>query len=671
MSKDVSDIIDEFTTFLGLNKWRGGKTTDLYGCVIVNFNELSENVKELLLKNSDNALESMNQQLRQHCFNSSIFPQYTTLRIENIPSIKFRELGSQHLNKLISIRGIVNRVVPIQPMVMKASFQCKRCNNIIYIDQKTTFIQYPAKCPQQTCKKFFTNFEFMDAQSTYIDSQELSIQESPEELPAGQIPRKLDILLKNDLVDAVRAGDIITISGILRVNQKTEKIKKRTFETILDVNYVRVESKEALELVLTDSDIEEIKQVGADPNIHNRLVQEFIPSIYGNEHIKEGIIYLIFGGVRRERPDSVTRGEINILLIGDPACAKSQLLKGTIKYVPRGLYTTGMGSSGVGLTAAVIKQENEGYALEAGALVLGDKGIVCIDEMDKMAEEERSKVHEAMEQHTVSISKAGINTTLNARCAILGAANPAFGRYDNFKTLAENLSNFPVTLLTRFDLIFIIKDKVDNIEDKFMAEHILKSRNIIHKELSPEFFKKYIAYARRINPNLTDEAYEILLNFYLNLRKESGVKIDDNNEMNPIMITPRQLEGLIRLSEAHSRIALIENIRKEDAEAAIRIMTQSLSECGINPKTGKVDIDIISTGKTKKSEDEKDKEQKALNVLARFNNEIKEDDWKTILVTEEKLTFEEAGKAIGRLVKDNRVYCHDFLSKLYKLTKCG
>ncbi|MEM2466427.1 MAG: minichromosome maintenance protein MCM, partial [Candidatus Bathyarchaeia archaeon] len=368
---------------------------------------------------------------------------------------------------------------------------------------------------------------------------------------------------------------------------------------------------------------------------------------------KEAIMYLLFGGVPKTLPDISIRGELNILLVGDPGTAKSQLLQYVARVAPRGLYTSGRGTTAAGLTAAVIREKGGGMSLEAGALVLADKGIACIDEIDKMRPEDRVAIHEAMEQHTVSVAKGGIVATLNARTAILAAANPALGRYEQRRTIAENIS-LPVTILSRFDLIFVLRDVPNKEIDGKMSEHILE---IHRKGLSPvgppiplELLRKYISYAKTIKPVLTSEALQRLKDFYLAMRSASEL------EGSPIAITARQLESLIRLAEARARAALRTEVLTEDAEAAINIMKRSLEEVGIDLSSYKFDIDLIMTGKPKSL---RDKLQVLLSVLTEMEKEIGIVDQNALinkLETEYKIPRIEAERLINQLLREGTIY---------------
>ena len=364
-------------------------------------------------------------------------------------------------------------------------------------------------------------------------------------------------------------------------------------------------------------------------------------------------MYLLFSGVAKNLPDITIRGEINTLFIGDPGTAKSQLLQYVSRVAPRGLYTSGRGTTAAGLTAAVLRERGGGMTLEAGALVLADKGVACIDEMDKMRPEDRVAIHEAMEQHTVSVAKGGIVTTLNARTAILAAANPSLGRYEPHRTVAENIS-LPVTILSRFDLIFVLRDVPSKEEDSKMSEHILemhrKGTSPVEPPISLELLRKYISYAKGITPKLTQEALQCLKDFYLAMRSVS------ETEGSPVAITARQLESLIRLTEAKARLALRKEILKEDAESAIALMKKSLEEVGIDLTSYKMDIDLIMTGKPKSL---RDRLHVVLSTLIELEKETGIVE-RTVLLNELEIRSQipksEAERLIGQLQREGTIY---------------
>lgn len=579
-----------------------------------------------------------------------------TVRITRLlEAAALRKLGSAHIGKLVMVEGIVVRSTPVRPMVMQAAFRCKRCGTTTYVNQTGPFLRAPFVCSDPSCRRKGP-FDFIQEESTFTDSQELRVQERPEDLPPGQLPRALSIkLLGSEIVDVARPGDHVSTVGIVRAVAPTLPTvgKLRAFTLHLDTNSINVLGKEPETALPSPEEEEKILELAKDPWIHRKIINSLAPSIYGYDHIKEAITYLLFGGVSKPLPDITIRGDMNVLLIGDPGTAKSQLLQYVARIAPRGLYTSGRGTTAAGLTAAVIRERRGGMTLEAGALVLADKGIACIDEMDKMRSEDRVAIHEAMEQHTVSIAKGGIVATLNARTAILAAANPALGRYEPRRTVAENIS-LPVTLLSRFDLIFVLRDVPEKEADRKMSEHILE---IHRKGVSPveppipmELMRKYISYAKGIKPVLTDEALQRIRDFYLAMRSAS------ETEGSPIAITARQLESLVRIAEARARAALRKEILAEDAEAAVAIMNRSLEEVGIDVSSSKIDIDIIMTGKPKSL---RDKLQTVLSTIMEMEKETGMVE-KVALLDELEAKYKvspvEADRLIGQLLREGTIY---------------
>jgi len=529
-------------------------------------------------------------------------------RFRKLPEvIPLRNLKAEYIGKLITIEGILTRATPAKQQIVEAIFQCESCGEKIIVEQEDNILKQPVKCPNPACGRKGP-FHLLVEESKFRDWQKLVIQERPEELPPGQLPRSIEVIVKDDLVDKARPGDRVRVVGILNVKQDriSPKVRLSTFSTYLEANNIEVSEAGIGEIEITVEDERKIIELAKDSNIHERIIRSIAPSIYGYEHIKEAIAYQLFGGEPKTYPDGVrVRGDIHILLIGDPGTAKSQLLKYAARLAPRGVYTSGKGSTAAGLTAAVVRDRSTGeFYLEAGALVLSDKGIACIDEFDKMDSEDRASMHEAMEQQTVSIAKAGIVATLNARCAVLAAANPKYGRYIHERSFNENIDErkLPPTILSRFDLIFVLTDKPESERDAKLAEHVLKLHGGTYIEeediIPPELLKKYIAYAReKIHPRLSPEAIQKIKEFYLEMRsKAEGGK-------SPVPITPRQLESLVRIAEARAKMALRDIVTAEDAEAAIRLVKLYLSSVGYDEETGNIDIDIIMVGKPRSQQE--------------------------------------------------------------------
>jgi len=577
-----------------------------------------------------------------------------TVRFRDLAHLtQMRDLGSEHVGKLAMIEGIITRATVVRPLVTLAMFMCRRCLQKTENPQSGTFLTFPARCPQ--CGRTGP-FDFLQEESEFIDSQRIRTQEYPEELPPGQTPRSLDIdLIGKDIVDTARPGDRVYIVGVVRAEASSYPRvgKLRAFNLQLEANFIDSAGRRAETLSISPEEERQIVRLSKDPWIHRKIIGSMAPSIYGYEHIKEAIMLLLFGGIKKQLPDIAIRGELNVLLIGDPGTAKSQILRYVQAVAPRGLYTSGRGTTAAGLTAAVLPTRTGGMTLEAGALVLADKGVACIDEIDKMRPEDRVAIHEAMEQHTISVAKGGIVATLNARAAILAAANPSLGRYEPYRTVADNIS-LPITILSRFDLIFVLRDVPEKEHDARMTEHILtlhRRGGVLQEPSIPQdLLRKYISYAKIVTPVLTPDSVERLKEFYLAMRQAS------ESEGTPIAITARQLESLVRIAEARARAALRTEILAEDAEAAIAIMRRSLEEVGIDVSSRKFDIDIIMTGKPKSL---RDKLRAILSALAEMEKEtgiVERSALLETLRTEFDISNEEAERLTAQLRREGTIF---------------
>ncbi|HNS83321.1 MAG TPA: minichromosome maintenance protein MCM, partial [Methanolinea sp.] len=512
------------------------------------------------------------------------------------------------------------KTTEVRPRIVQAVFRCPG-GHITIKEQGYGKFREPDGCATEGCT--FKKLDLIARRSRFVDSQKLRIQESPEGLRGGEQPQTLDVDMTDDLTGMVAPGDRVVINGILRSMQRVTHGEKNTlFDIYLECNSIEIAEKEFEEVQIDEKDEEEILTLSRDPNIYRKIIHSIAPTIYGNEDVKEAIALQIFGGISKEMPDgSHLRGDIHVLLIGDPGIAKSQLLRYVVKLSPRAIYTSGQSSTSAGLTATAVKDEfGDGrWTLEAGALVLADMGIAAVDEMDKMQKEDRSALHEAMEQQSISVAKAGITATLKSRCALLGAANPKLGRFDAYLPIQDQI-NMPGSLLSRFDLIFKMTDIPDHTRDSAIAIHILKAHSIgetiaqhkrtpipgvddayieeqlrpVTPEIEPALFRKYVAYARRTCfPRLGDAAREALIGYYMQLRDLAA------GSDKPVPVTARQLEALVRLAEASARIRLSPNIEAEDSERVIKIVDTCLREVAYDAKTGTFDIDKVVTGISK------------------------------------------------------------------------
>jgi replicative DNA helicase Mcm len=577
------------------------------------------------------------------------------VRFRGLPAdTPLRRIGAEHIGRFVMVNGIIVRATAVLPLLIRSAFRCTSCGETILLEQTDQFLRMPSECPSCNRRR---GFELIPKESVFIDSQRITIQERPEELPPGQLPRQVNIELRDDIVDVARPGDRVSLTGYLGLLRRQGRGGTlRVFDFVIEANSVQVSGREMELLEITSEDEEEIVELSEDPWVHRRILQSIAPSIYGLDHIKEAIMYLLFSGVTKELPDVRIRGDINVLLVGDPGTGKSQLLQYAGRISPRGLYTTGRGSTAAGLTAAVVREGGTGnFILEAGALVLGDKGICCIDEMDKMRDEDRVAIHPAMEQQVVSIAKGGIVATLNARTSILAAANPTLGRYNPYQTIAQNM-NLPVTILSRFDLIFVLRDLPDSEKDTRMAEHILRlhmaAGTPITAPIGADLLRKYISYSKRINPVITEEVVESFRDFYVKMRTASI----EGGEASAISITARQLESLVRMAEARARVHLREEVTVEDAEAVIALMQRSLEQVGIDVTTGDLDIDILYTGKPRSLQVQLQKVLGVISDMERITGVVKDDDLFEALMEDHGVGRAEAARLIGVLMRDGTIY---------------
>ena len=614
-------------------------------------------------------------------------------RVVNLPDtsrILIRRIRANHLGKLMAVDGLVKKRTEVRPKLLVGAFQCQKCGAIIRVEQDEDILKEPSECfeDQGGCGRV-SSFKLLTSLSEFIDSQKIEIQENPEGLRGGAQPERISVYLEDDLAGEIAPGDRVIVNGILHSMQRRRGTYRLTaFDKTMDA--ISVESQELAfeEVEVTPEDEKEILRVSKDPDLYKKMKESIAPTIYGMDVEKEALVLQLFGGLAKEMPDGTRiRGDIHTLLVGDPGTAKSQILTYMSKLAPRSVYASGKASSAAGLTAAAVRDEfGEGqWTLEAGALVLADMGIACIDEIDKMDESDRSALHQAMEQQEISVAKAGINATLKSRCALLAAANPKLGRFDEFLPLHEQI-NMPPALLSRFDLIFSILDKPDRERDTDLATHILlthkagevsenldrskKSKykmkdkdelmKIVQPTFTPEFLRKYVAYAKRnIFPVMTDEALRIIREYYVNFRSSSE---------EAITFTPRQLEAFVRLAEASARIRLSEEVTADDANRAIHIIDQYLKRVGLDRETGRIDIDIIATGI---SRSQHDRMRLIMDIIQRLCDESKDGNAaRGDIIQEAEIEGLESGKveeALDRLKRNGQIY--EPVHGKYKITE--
>ncbi len=587
-----------------------------------------------LLDNPDGVIEAAESAIQQVNIPSLQVEEFKPhVRISNLPKdreINLKDISSKHLNKMICVEGLMRQITDVLPKLILAVWKCRRCGNVYKTpqDKKTKLT------PPNMCECHSREFELLEDKSGFIDYQKIEIQEPLEKLKGNEQAVYLKVFVSDDIVNKVAAGDKTKFVGILRL-LPPDKEKKNIYGKYLEVNYLEETQKEFAEVEVSKEEQEEIRKLSKDPQVYELLVDSIAPAIYGHNIVKESIALQLFGGVTKNLPNKqMIRGNIHVLLIGDPGCGKSQLLTAANNIAPKSIYISGKTTSGVGLTASAVKDEfgEGGWTLKAGALVLSSGGVCMADELDKMDPQDRSALHEAMEQGMISVAKAGIVTRFKSDTSLLAAANPKFSRFDPFTPFLEQIE-LPASLISRFDLFFMIKDVLDRTMDQKISDHILithqsgeklKQSSITGKALSkkdmekieevtkpkidPELLRKYISYARqKCFPILSEESMKTISEFYVGLR-------DQGRGKGTYAATARQLEGLVRLSEASARVRLSNTVEIEDAERAIRLVKKSLEETVTDPETGNIDIDIVTSGITQSK-------QNAISVVMRIIKE--------------------------------------------------
>ena len=635
------------------------------GAVVLKFEEISEfdlGLADSLLSSPKDILILMEETLKQFCQDERDFLK---VRLKTLPSTEkyfIRAIRTQNLGKLVLIEGQIRRKTDVRPKLVSIEYLCSNpsCSyseNSIRVPQNEDRAKNLKTCPK--CK---SNLDLIKKELK--DSQYLVLEEMSEQLEnSSSQPKRINIILQEDLVAPFKEtktnpGSKVYVIGIVQeivIPTKTGS-ESTNYDLIIEGNYIDLSEEDFSDIKITKKEEEKILELAKDENLITRLVESYAPSIYGHERIKEAILLQLFGGVGQNYNDGVKRrGDIHILLIGDPGAAKSQMLKAATYIAPRSSFVSGKSASGVGLTATVLRDDlAKGWALEAGSLVLANKGLCAIDEMDKMDKGDTSAMHEALEQQTISIAKANIRATLRCETSVLGAANPKYGRFDPTGDIAKQI-NFSPALMSRFDLIFILMDVPNRRKDEDIATHILKThkdKTSVKPVLEIGFLKKYIGYAKQIKPELTDEAIEDIKEFYVNIRNSQE---NDENEIQPVPITPRQLEAVVRLAQSYAKINLETKITKKHAQKATQMLIYCLEKIGIDPKTGKLDSDRITTGVTASSRGDR---KKVIDILETLEQEKPEILLEDIFdrAEREKISKREIERILAKMKEEGIIY---------------
>lgn len=573
------------------------------------------------------------------------------VRIYNLPDDEVLDVAEvprhENIGMLLGVGGQVQKVSAVKPRIVEAVFECQRCGTTTEIPQAGDQLQEPHEC--QGCERQGP-FQLDASKSTWTDHQFARVQQPPERTKGGE-GETIDVHLEDDLIREFEAGDRVTLTGVLDI-EEPGKDQSRDFDTTVDGRSV-VREESSYEDIDVEEHLEEIEAIASgeygDP--YDLLVDSINPEHKGDEDVKLAIALQMFGGWSR---GGQKRGDSHILLMGDPGCGKSTFLQAVDELAPRSTYASGKGATAAGLTAAAVSDDfgDTEWGLEAGALVLADGGVACIDEIDKVDDRAVSSLHDALESQKVRVNKAGINATLNSRTALLAAGNPKEGRFDPYQPRAQQLDLGP-TLMSRFDLMFMVSDSPDADNDRDVIEHMMRSRRAaakkelgeeltdeerksIEPEIPRETLRAYIAYAKEeVTPYIRGEntpTQEYLREEFLKLRLANA-----DDEDNPVPVTFRQEEAIERLAEASARVRLSDEVTKDDVDRALSLVRKSMEQVGIDPESGQFDADVVETGQSKS---QRDRRKQVLAIIEDKDRTTVEEVAEIVSMDEEKVAHD-------------------------------
>jgi replicative DNA helicase Mcm len=631
MEADLSAQISKFqeffeTTYKGrIDEIRGKYPSEK--SIYIDYSEFEKVEPELadvLIKEPELIIAAAEEAVKELNLSVSVGTRFEPhIRFHNMPNeeVLIEKIGSKNIGEFVCFKCVVTKRAEMMHRVKMALYKCDMCESEFKVIVGKNF-NPPKRC--DNCKKLA--LKRVEEESTYVDMQRAEVQELLERVRGGAPAAHIELLLEEDLVNKVAPGDNISVAGILRLKppMKMRQKQELVYSRYVEVNSVMSLRKDFEELEITREEERRLVELSKDPAIVEIIINSIAPSIYGHSEVKKAIALQLFGGTRGKtmKGGMPIRDDVHILLIGDPGIAKSRFLQSVTDIAPKSIYVSGKSVSGAGLTVAAERDElgEGGWTLKAGALVLASGGCAQVDEFDKIDEEDRASLHEAMETQTISVAKAGIVAKFRTKTAILAAANPNYGRFDQTKNLADQF-DVPPTLLSRFDLIFPIVDILDEQKDAKLAQHILSTHMNIETDESETFDKdilrKYISFARRnVNPKLTAAASDKIKEFYVDLRRKS-------RDVGSVAITPRYLEGLVRLAEAHAKVRLSKEVHEDDAMVAIGLFEYVMAQIMTDKETGAFDVDVVATGKPKS---EREKLQKSDTVLDIIREHLRKDD---------------------------------------------